>query len=174
MEEILKILQEKRKKLNIPLLPENFKSQKKIIEDKVMSLKEIAIKNKRILEPENETTYKIIAIEKEKNKVIEKEKNKILKDKKNENLKLEKVNDKEFRKNYIKEIKGQHYNSQKIEIIFDYLSENFSWLFLAEYFCMMKKIFLVESFEKVLINIKNIADSMLPLVSIEDNRVLLN
>lgn len=176
MEEILKILQEKRKQLNIPLLPQNLKSQKKIIEDKVAALKEVAIKNNKILKPENEIIYKVIAIEKIKNIEIKEDKNKILIKNQNKNSKLilQKISDQEFRKNYIKEIKGEHFNSQKIEIIFDYLSENFSWLCLSEYFYRIKKVFLSESFKYTLIDLKIINDSILPIISIEDNRVLLN
>ena len=176
MEDILKILQEKRKQLNISLLPQNLKSQKKIIEDKVAALKEIAIKNNKILKPENEIIYKVIAIEKTKNIEIKEDKNKILIKNQNKNSKLilQKISDQEFRKNYIKEIKGEHFNSQKIEIIFDYLSENFSWLCLSEYFYRIKKVFLPENFKYILIDLKIINDSILPIISIEDNRVLLN
>ncbi|NDI77733.1 MULTISPECIES: hypothetical protein [Psychrilyobacter] len=166
----------KRKELNITSSFSNEVRYLKNIEKSIESLKKASIKkqnkiNYKFIKKEYKTAIgaKFIASESFLSEALSCFEREYIKEKN----KKQKLEDKEFRIEKLKELKSKGFNSQKLSILIECVSEKLGWILLAEFISHVFKETL-DTLKKYFYSIQRSTKLLLGSVALEKNRVLLN
>ena len=176
LNDLRKKIEFKRKELNIQFDSSDKLCYSRKIEKRIASLKEASIKKQNKINYKfSKKIYKTVIgakfIDSESffSRVFSCVERKYIKEK-NEKQKLE---DKKFRIEKLRELKSKGFNSQKLNILIEYASENLEWILLAEFNDHIFKETL-DTLKKYFYFIQRSAKLLLGSVALEENRVLLN